>query len=261
MGGRHGDYPAVSERLRLDIGGVSVAYRVAGAGPPVVLVHGLAGSGRWWGRNVGALARRFRVFVVDLPGFGGNRGGAPFALAETPALLATWLDRLGLPRAAFVGHSMGGRVVAELAADAPDRVARLVLVDAAIFPAGPDWPIRAWGLAGALRRVPPAFVPVLATDAARAGPRTLLRAGHALLTTGVEAKLPRIAAPTLVVWGERDTIVPPSVGERVAGLVPGARLVVLAGGDHSPMWSQSDAFNTLVLGFLVDRDSSERGWT
>ena len=252
MGGRPRFLPASTGRRRLDIGGVGIAYRAYGTGPPLVLVHGLAGSGRWWGRNVEALATRNRVFLVDLPGFGGNRGRAPFALAEAPALLAAWLDRVGLERAAFVGHSMGGRVIAELAADAPERVARLVLVDAAIFPAGPDWPIRVRGLAGALRRVPPAFVPVLATDAARAGPRTLLRTSHALLTTGVEAKLARIVAPTLVVWGERDTIVPPSVGERLAGLVPGARLVVLAGGDHSPMWSRAEAFNAEVLAFLAD---------
>ncbi|MBA3416015.1 MAG: alpha/beta fold hydrolase, partial [Chloroflexia bacterium] len=130
------------EWRRIEIGGAGIAYRVVGAGPPVVLVHGLAGSGRWWERNVGPLSARFQVFVVDLPGFGGNRVGAPFALVETPALLAAWLDRLGLGRVAVVGHSMGGRVAAELAADAPERVARLVLVAAAIIPAGPDWPVR-----------------------------------------------------------------------------------------------------------------------
>ncbi|CAA9572552.1 MAG: hypothetical protein AVDCRST_MAG59-3698 [uncultured Thermomicrobiales bacterium] len=260
MRGRTANRPPEPERHRIEIGGAGIAYRVLGDGPPVVLVHGLAGSGRWWERNVGPLAERFRVFVVDLPGFGGNRVGAPFALVETPALLAAWLDRLGLGRVALVGHSMGGRVAAELAAEAPERVARLVLVDAAIFPAGPDWPVRPWRLAGALRRVPPGFVPILAADAARAGPWTLLRAGHALLTTGVEAKLPRIVAPTLVVWGDRDSIVPPSVGERLTALVPGGRLVVLAGGDHSPMWSRADAFNAAILEFLTEAEPADEGW-
>lgn len=249
------NHPGPAEQ-RVTIGRSMVAYRVVGNGSPVVLVHGLAGSGRWWRHNIEPLAHHFRVFMVDLPGFGGNHGGAPVPLAAMPGLLAAWLDHLGLRRVALIGHSMGGRIVAELAADAPERVSRLILVDAAIFPAGPEWPRHARGLASALRYVSPTFLPVLATDAARAGPRNLLRASHALLTTGIDTKLPRITAPTLVVWGGRDTIVPRSLGEQVAALLPDARLVVVAGADHSPMWSRPAAFNAEVLAFLAEPDEA-----
>lgn len=237
------------EHHRIEIAGKRITHRAAGSGPPVVLVHGLAGSGRWWDRNLDALAARFRVHAVDLVGFGDSRGGR-FALAAAPALLVAWLDRLGLERAAWVGHSMGGRIVAELAADAPARVDRLVLVDAAIFP--PDR--RSLAVAGFARgawRVPPGFAPILAADVARAGPANLWRAARGLLASDAEAKLARIAASTLVVWGERDALVPPAVGERIVELVPDARFVLLPGAGHNPMWERPEAFNRLVGRFLA----------
>src|SRR5581483_1554615 len=116
------------ERRRIAVGPATIAYEVAGSGPPVVLLHGLSGSSRWWRRNIGALAPHRRVYIVDLIGFGASRGQARFVLAEAAGTLMRWLDLLGLARASLVGHSMGGLIAAELAADAPDRVDRLVLV-------------------------------------------------------------------------------------------------------------------------------------
>src|SRR3954451_4790444 len=96
------------ERRRAKIGPATIAYEVAGAGPPVVLVHGLSGSSRWWRRNIGALTPHRRVYVVDLIGFGASRARYPFALPEAASYLIGWLDRLELDRVSLVGHSMGG---------------------------------------------------------------------------------------------------------------------------------------------------------
>lgn len=241
------------ERRVVEVGRARVAYRVGGAGPAVVLLHGLGGSGRWWGRNVPALAARYRVHVVDLVGFGESRGGGPFAIAGAEEILLGWLDRLGLERVALVGHSMGGRIAAELAADAPARVERLVLVNAALFAAGGERARRlpVWGLAGSWRSTAPDFLPLLALDALRTDPRAFWRAAIELLTTDAEAKLPRVSAPTLLVWGERDTLVPPAVGERIARLLPRAELVSIPGAGHNPMWERAAVFNELLLGFLA----------
>ena len=139
-------------------------YEVVGEGKPLVLLHGLSGSGRWWQGNVPFLARRFRVHVVDLIGFGASRG-QPFALRRAGGLLAKWLDTLALEEAGVVGHSMGGFIAADLAINHPGRLAQLVLLDAAVLPIarplvrhGPD-------MVRALRHVPPGFLPVLLQDA------------------------------------------------------------------------------------------------
>src|SRR4051794_15736656 len=122
------------ERRRAEIRSATIAYEVAGAGPPMVLVHGLSGSSRWWRRNIGALTPYRRVYAIDLIGFGASRTRYPFALAEAAGYLTRWLDQLELARVSLVGHSMGGLIAAELAADAPERVDRLVLVDPAVLP-------------------------------------------------------------------------------------------------------------------------------
>src|SRR3954447_23730232 len=96
------------ERRRVRLGPATIAYEVAGAGPPVVLVHGLSGSSRWWRRNIGALTPHRRVYVVDLIGFGASRTRAPFVLAEAAGSLTRWMDQLELERVSLVGHSMGG---------------------------------------------------------------------------------------------------------------------------------------------------------
>ncbi len=241
--------PVLLERRSVTVGASRVVYRVAGAGPPVVLLHGLGGSGRWWGRNVASLAARFRVHLVDLAGFGESRGVPRVAVAEGAGLLAAWMDGIGLGRAVVVGHSMGGRIAADLAAEAPERVDRLVLVAAAIFPAGrPRYRIVA--LARSLRHTSPAILPLLAADAYRAGPRAVVGAARELLGAAEEERLRRVSAPTLVVWGEHDGIVPLAIGERLARLIPRAELAVIPGAGHNPMWDRPAEFDRLVVGFL-----------
>ncbi|HEX8411752.1 MAG TPA: alpha/beta fold hydrolase, partial [Thermoanaerobaculia bacterium] len=123
---------------RLDFPPYSLYEKRTGAGTPVVLLHGLSGSSRWWSRNVDALAERHLVAAVDLIGFGRNRrfSGLPLLLptfSEVTAVLARWLETFGEP-VHLVGHSMGGQIAIELAAERPDLVRSLVLVNAAGMP-------------------------------------------------------------------------------------------------------------------------------
>ena len=88
------------------VGPLTVHYEVTGEGPPLVLVHGLSGSGRWWAYNVPSLAKHFRVYNVDLVGFGRSRGQR-LVLQEAAGWLAEWLQMTGITQAHLVGHSMG----------------------------------------------------------------------------------------------------------------------------------------------------------
>ncbi len=238
------------EQHRIRIGSLPVAYDVAGSGAPIILIHGLSGSSRWWARNVIPLARQFHVHVLDLLGFGASRGGGPFVLSEAAAYVAAWMDQVGLERANLIGHSMGGFIAADLAAGFPERVDRLVLVDAAVLPFDATHLRRPRGMVAAARRLPFSFMPVLATDAFRAGPVTLAKAARELLRTDITPKLALITQPTLVVWGEWDTIVPPAVGQQLARALPNGRLATVPRAGHNPMWDRPDEFNELVADFL-----------
>jgi pimeloyl-ACP methyl ester carboxylesterase len=239
------------ERRRVKLGPATIAYEVAGAGAPVVLVHGLSGSSRWWRRNIGALTPYRRVYIVDLIGFGASRVRHPFALAEASDYLARWLDQLELERVSLVGHSMGGLIAAELAADAPDRIDRLVLVDPAALPLDAHLMTHALSLLHELRSISPSFLPVLLADALRAGPLTLWRATTALLLAELRPTLAQSRAPTLVIWGEHDALVPLAVARQLAQYLRYEELVVIKGAGHVPMWDRPQDYNRVLTKFLI----------
>ena len=241
---------ARSELREAEVDGVRVSYRVAGAGPPLVCVHGLAGSSRWWEPVVPALAERRSVYLGDLPGFGGlGRRTRRVPLAAAAGWLVAWADAVGLERFGLAGHSMGAAIAVRVAAEGPERVEQLVLV----APAGLHLrPLVGHGLplASTLRRSGPRLLWLLGRDAARAGPRTVVRATLEVAADDVRGELGRVRAPTLVVCGERDALVPPSVGELVRGELPDAELAVVAGAAHVPMVERPDACAEALLGFL-----------
>lgn len=221
-----------------------------GDGPDLVLLHGLAGSSGWWERNIPALSVDYRVTAIDLPGFGSSHPDARLILDELPARLAGFLGGLGIERTHVIGHSMGGLVAGGLAADHPERVDRLVLVDAGFLSLDPTLRHR---ITGPLRTLPwtsPTILPVMLRDLARAGPLRMVRATSEVLRNDWHDKLPAIAAPTLVIWGEHDRVCHPRIGSQIAATVPGAKLVVIPGAGHNPMWEKPAAFDREVLAFL-----------
>jgi pimeloyl-ACP methyl ester carboxylesterase len=228
-----------------------VVAGVSGEGHPLVLLHGLSGSARWWQRNIPALARTYRVIAIDLPGFGGTHRDSRFILEDAVDGVDGVLGDLGIERAHVIGHSMGGLVAAGLAAERPGRVDRLVLVDAGFISLDPGLARRAAGLVAAARWTSPSLLPVVLRDAVRSGPVRMVDASVQLLRADWRAKLGRIEAPTLVVWGEHDTICPPRIGCAMTGRIPDARLVVIAGAAHNPMWERAAEFDRAVLDFLA----------
>lgn len=245
------------------------------AGPPnaepVVLVHGLGKeAARDWSNVIPALAQRYRVYALDLPGFGysdkGNHLYSPENFARV--LEAVLAERVQRPFA-LIGHSMGAAVALAYGAAYPKRVRQLVLVDAAgvlhrsvyaefigrmgaqrmlgmdspwfeqvvraIQQRAENWPIGDLALerAGVRRRL------------LRGDPSAI--AAFALLEQDFSRALRSIRTPTLVIWGAQDQIAPPRTGQALASAIHGARLVVLEGVGHAPQIQAPNRFNPIVL--------------
>lgn len=220
-------------------------------GTPVVLVHGLSGSRRWWRRNVDALAGRHTVHLIDLVGYGINRAIRPMGIATAAEAIGEFVAMLPTGRAHLIGHSMGGHIAATLAARFPERVERLILVAASgllrsnIFSMAMRLPLAA-------HYSPLEFLPTLAFDALRAGPLSLLLSTRDILGDDLTETLPRVKARTLLVWGSRDNLVPVSAGKAMQRLITAARLEVIEGGGHVVMWDHAEAFNRLAGEFLSE---------
>ncbi|MFN8483934.1 MAG: alpha/beta hydrolase [Anaerolineae bacterium] len=235
---------------RVKLGDVVINYAVTGAGHPIVLVHGLAGSHRWWQRTVEAFARQGRVYSVDLVGFGESRSGDGFDLEKGAHYLAAWMDYLGIRSATVIGHSMGGYIAAELAADYPDKVNLLVLVDAATTPLGVNMVRNAMSMAQEARRAPLTLLPTFFSDMRRAGVKTIWHAGMQLCTADIRHKLARIQQPTLLVWGERDMLTPIDFAHSLVQTMPNARLVTFEDCGHAPQWERAEEFTGAILTFI-----------
>lgn len=242
------------------VAGADVHYQVAGQGEPVVLVHGLSGSSHWWIRNLAALASRYTVYLVDLPGFGAMaRFPSRLMLSELATWLLQWMDAVRLERIRLIGHSMGGAIAVQCAAQRPGAITQLVLAAPAAIPAGH---LTLWSymppLMEELVAMTPSFLPILAYDALRAGPWTLLRTSRALLTHDVRDELRQVTAPTLLVWGRGDSLVPPSLGQVMRQELAHAELRILDGAGHVVMYDRPSAFNRAVLAFFARQSAMGR---
>jgi pimeloyl-ACP methyl ester carboxylesterase len=241
-------------RAEIMVRGQRIDFWMAGTGDPVVLVHGLAGSMRWWRRNVAALAAHHTVYLLNLPGFGAfGRRGLRFALAEAADWLGMWIEAVGISPCHLVAHSMGGHIVVQLAARQPSLINRLVLVAPALIAGRKQLAGYPLALISAALATPPSFLPLLAIDTLRAGPLTILRAARSLLADDVQEALKRIVAPTLLIWGKRDALVPPSLGPLLQAELPDARLLLLPGAGHVAQYDRPEQFNAATLEFLTGR--------
>ena len=234
-------------------------YRIhslhAGHGPDIILLHGLSGSSRWWRDTVPALSPKFRTHSLDLVGFGRSKGDVPATIAGMADLIVEWMAARKLERAHLMGHSMGGQIAIHVAAKHAALIDRLVLVATAGTPRELSMsqatrfvaeiiPPRAWGR--------PRFLPTVARDALRAGPLNILRATAHLLRDDVRPLLPRVNAPTLLIWGALDPLTPLRDGKAMAKRIPNARMLVYENAAHMPMIDETERFNRDVLSFLAN---------
>jgi pimeloyl-ACP methyl ester carboxylesterase len=242
----------VVEIREVMVDGLPTKHRLVGAGKTLVLVHGLSGSWRWWEPVLEALAERRRVHLLDLP-----RLGRRLPAAELTGWLDRWLEAAELESVDLIGHSLGGLIAAELAAEQPHRVHRLVLVAPAGIPCGNTVLSRSARLLGTLYDVR-GRLPTIAHDAMRAGPFSLIRGALFASHRDLSVELASIQAPTLLIWGEDDRLLPARIAAEWQRVLPGSRLVRLRCG-HVPMWEAPGELASHLLDFLGDERFDHSG--
>jgi pimeloyl-ACP methyl ester carboxylesterase len=222
-----------------------VEWHVVGGGSPLVCIHGLGGSSRWWLPVLPELAAEHEMHLIDLPRFSMFSDFEPDDASEW---LEQWLEAAGLEAPSLMGHSLGGLLAAELAARI--ELDRLVLVAPAGLPTGRSAIEELIALVNALRQTDSAFLARIGVDVLRWGPEALWRGMRYVFDADLTAQLELIEAPTLLVWGEEDDLVPVAQAETWQQAIPDARLVVLPETAHIPMVESPDAFADAVLEFL-----------
>ena len=233
-------------------------------GPVVVLSPSLGATTEMWASQVGALSERMRVVRYD------PRSQGPATIGDLGRDVVELLDELGVGRASFAGISMGGAVGMWLAANAPERIERLVLISTAPhFPPPEQWQqrieaIREAGTAEVLadavvdRWLTPAYAAqhpeareALRTQIATTPPERYVACCEALAQADLRDALPSITAPTLVIGARDDPSTPPDRAEAIAQAIPGARLEILAPGAHLVNVERADRVNALLLEHLT----------
>lgn len=222
---------------------------------PVVLIHGLVVSSRYMVPTAERLAPYYPAYALDLPGFG--ESDHPRRALSIPALsdtVAAWMDAVGLERAALLGNSLGCQVAVDFAVRYPDRIARAILVGPTVDPGGRTTLQQGARLVAVIPWERFSLQLVLARDFLDAGVGQFLGTLRWLLRDRIEDKLPYVQAPTLVVRGSHDWIVPRRWAQSAADCLPTGRLVEVTGAGHALNYSAPRELVRVVRPFLTSGD-------
>ncbi len=262
----------------IDVLGARLRVRISGPAdaPVVILLHGFGSSLETWEPWAGVLDRQYRVIRFDLPGFGltGPDPSGDYTDQRTVLILAALMDRLGIRQADLVGNSLGGKIAWNFAAAYPERVNRLVLISPDGF-ASPGFEYGVKPKLPFIMRLLPYTLPrfllrmnlaVAYADPKKLSDATLTRYQDMMLAPGVrqailartqqvflqppEQKLAKISAPTLIIWGEDDRMIPFSNSADYLRDIPHAKRVPLPGLGHVPFEENPAGSLPPVLAFL-----------
>jgi pimeloyl-ACP methyl ester carboxylesterase len=282
------DWPSLTRTVDLEAGPMQVVD-TGGDGPPLLLVHGLAGLWQNWLLNIPAFMGAHRVIAPDLPGFGRSPmpAGEEISVRGYAKMLDALCGALGVDCAVVVGNSMGGFVGAELALSFPTRVEKLVLVSAVglsieyirrepLIALARAWTfaatragarsdamirrprLRRAALQSVVRYPESLSYPLTWELVQGAGTPGFVPAMEALTDYSFRDKLARIEVPTLIVWGRNDMLVPVDDAAEFERLIgANARKEIFEETGHVPMLERPSRFNALLREFIAGRHAPE----
>ena len=284
----------MARRKEIELHGHRLSYRTGGRGPLLVLIHGITNSSTSWDPVLPMLERHFTVLAPDLLGHGDSaKPRGDYSLGAHASLLRDLLLVLGHERATIAGHSLGGGIALQMAYQFPERVDRLILIASGGLGRHVSPVLRAVALPGAEYVLPLLVSGAVVGTGAKIGGligRLGLRTGSdiAELATGLatlqDIKARRAfvhtarsvidiggqridatdrlylaeAIPTLIVWGDRDPVIPARHGIRAHELMPGSRLALFEGAGHFPHHDDPIGVATAIEDFVEETQPSAR---
>lgn len=243
--------------------------------PPIVLVHGFTFSLESWNAWASELARKHRVIRYDLLGHGltGPDPERRYSVAARVAFQVKLMNTLGIEKADIAGNSLGGLIAWRIAAEHPERVGRLILIDPGVYsingvterPVAPPSPLKAYFLSapeagvfaavaslyGDPKKLDPGRLKVIRDMMRRRGNgAAFIEHVEQFTLPAPDAELGKITAPTLILWGEADRLIPPAQGERMKAAIKDAALIRYPGVGHLPQEEAPAASLADALEFL-----------
>jgi pimeloyl-ACP methyl ester carboxylesterase len=272
--------------MTIQINGHTIFYTVKGDGKPLLLIHGY-GAGMWvWEKQIEALSQSYRVYVLDLIGHGfSDRPKVSYTPETYIHFLRDFMDGVGIEKATLIGNSMGGGIAWAMAILYPERVDRLILINCVppdvlsqvknesfrTLVAIKDIPILPYLVIAArgknsirwillecvsnIKLITPEVVSRQYPLSKIEGSTWVLYSTfkHAEEALKQKDHLSMIHKPTLFIWGERDLIFPPQVGEALHQAITGSKFLKIEKSGHIPMWETPDEVNQAILSFLEEK--------
>ena len=273
----------------VEVDGFRMRYQVKGAGTPLILIHGFASSIVTWYRNLDALARDHRVYAIDLKGWGlsGKPSNGDYSLLAQAHHLRSFMRAMGIERAVIVGHSMGGTVAVNFAVEYPEAALGIILVDPAgahrfpylwLMSRAMDVPLlRRWARLGmeyvmTNEGLITSGMPYAYHDPANLTPWLKRALVAPFYTHGFEDALLNLArdsrhshvrgraqlvrCPTLLLWGEHDTVVSPADAGFFLSHIANSRLEILSDAGHLPHEERAEDVNRLIQEFVAGLETA-----
>lgn len=250
--------------------GAKIHYREAGSGPVVILLHGLGADNTSWASTIGPLSAKFHVIAPDQIGFGhSDKPMLNYRIATLVDFLDGFMKQVGVEHASLVGNSLGGFTAAAYVLAHPEKVDRLVLVDAAGFTLPKDTDLRLLTILNPSTReqakalaalvfynkqfITDAVADMLLTQRVTANDGYTIQRFLESIARGedvLDGRLGDIKQPTLVVWGKEDQLTPMWMAERFKKEINGSELVTFDKCGHVPQMEKAAEFNAALMKFL-----------
>ncbi len=267
----------------VQVNGHTIFYTVKGEGKPLILIHGY-GAGMWvWEKQIDVLSRFYRVYALDVIGYGfSDRPKIAYTPEAYIHFLKDFMDGVGIEKATLIGNSMGGGIAWATAILFPERVERLILIDCAPPDVLRQVKNKSFRTLIAIKDIP--ILPYLVISARTRGstrmvleecisdvglitPKVVNRQYQLLKIKGttwvlystlkhaeealkLKDQFPLIHQPVLFIWGEKDMIFPPGVGQTLHRIIAGSKFQLVEKSGHIPMWESPDEVNPAILDFL-----------
>ena len=270
---------------KVKVGDINIYYEIHGKGEPLVMIAGFTMSTAFWFKAVPVFSREYRLVVFDNRGAGqSDKPDVPYTIDMMTDDLAGLLDAIGIDSAHIFGHSMGGAIAQQFALRYPRRVRGLILASTGFggphavinnnpevkpfFERMPSLPLkevvmewlRLFWIQDFIDNNP-GFVQELIAKITEhpTPPHGQMRQGQAIASHNTYERLPEIKAPTLVITGDADILVPAENARIMASRIPGAELVILKNMGHHFMFEAEDESNRVMLDFLRRHRRSGKG--